>query len=248
MEINNENKNEKIKTAITGFDSMLNGGVIKGRNILLSGPCGSGKTTLAMQFVYNGVMQFNEPSLYVTLEENKEKIYYDMKQFGMDLKKAEERGLMIVGGPIAGIKSYMDRVDASIKHIIKEIEEIIKQNNIKRVVIDSINLLTMLVKTDEDRRKTLAMLCNMLSSLGCTSILTSETKEGTMDLSRYGMEEFIVDGVVVLYLVRQGSRFIPGIAIRKMRGTNHDKQIRVYNITDKGIVVYPEETMFTDVV
>lgn len=238
----------KIKTAIEGLDIMLQGGFLKGRNILLSGPCGSGKTTLAMQFVYDGAMKYNEPGLYVTLEERKEKIYQDMLQFGFDLKKAEEIGkFRIIGGPIADVHTYMEKVDASIANIIHEIEEVVKESNIKRVVIDSINLLTMLLKTKDEKRKVLAKLCNALSALGCTTILTSETKEGTMDLSRYGMEEFIVDGVIVLYLVRQGSRFVPGIAIRKMRGSNHDKEIRVFRITDKGILIYPQETMFTDI-
>jgi KaiC/GvpD/RAD55 family RecA-like ATPase len=68
-----------------------------------------------------------------------------------------------------------------------------------------------------------------------------------MDLSRYGMEEFVVDGVIVLYLVRQGSKLLPGIVIRKMRGTNHDKEIKYYKITDKGIIVYPDETLFTNI-
>ena len=105
----------------------------------------------------------------------------------------------------------------------------------------------MLSKNDDERRKALAMIANSLSALDCTSILISETKEGSMDLSRYGIEEFVVDGVIVLYLVRQGSKFVPGIAIRKMRGTNHDKEIRFYQITDKGVMVHPSETLFADI-
>ena len=105
----------------------------------------------------------------------------------------------------------------------------------------------MLLKNDKDRRRALAALGNMLSSLGCTALLLSETKEGSMDLSRYGIEEFIVDGVIVLYLVRQGEKFLPGIVVRKMRGTDHDKQIRLYKITGNGITVFPYETLFTNI-
>jgi len=241
-------KNARVKTGIAGLDKMLNGGFIRGRNILLSGPAGTGKTTLAMQFVYNGATKFGEKGLYVTLEESKEKIFEDMEKFGMDVKGAVRKGkLMVLGGPIASITSYMDKVDAKAENIIKEIKEVVAENKIKRVVIDSINLFTMLLKDQKERREALAALTHALSSLGCTSILTSETKEGSMALSRYGIEEFVVDGVLVLYLIRQGSQFAPGIVVRKMRGTDHEKEIKLYRITNKGIVVYPDETMFTNI-
>ena len=236
----------RTKTGIIGLDKMLNGGFLRGRNILLSGPAGCGKTTFATQFLYNGVMKFNEPSLYVTLEESREKIIEDMAKFGFDLKKAEKKGFYIIGGPVANLTSGMEKVDAKVSDIIDEIKEVIAEHKIKRVVVDSINLFTMLLENESKKRRALAALGNMLSSSGCTSILTSETKEGSMALSRYGIEEFVVDGVVVLYLARKGPQFVPGIAIRKMRGTAHEKDIKLYRITDKGIVVYPEETLFTE--
>lgn len=235
---------EKIPTGIEGLDRMLKGGLVPGRNVLLSGPAGSGKSTIAMQYAYNGAL-YGEPSLYVTLEETKEKLINDMGKFGFDLKKAEAMGgLHIVGGPMAKVTNFMKKVDADVLNLVGEIEEIVKERGIKRVVIDSVNLLTMLMKNEREKREALAALANMLSSLGCTAIFTSETEEGKMSLSRYGIEEFVVDGVIVLYLVRQGSRFVPGIVVRKMRGSNHDKEIRVYKITDRGAVVYPAETMF----
>lgn len=237
----------KTPTGIEGLDKMLNGGLIQGRNVLLSGPCGSGKSILAMQFLYHGATKYNEPGLYITLEETKEKLCEDIEKFGMDLKKLEKTGnLTIIGGPIASLNKYMEKVDANIKNLTQEIEEVIKEKNIKRVVIDSVNLLTMLSKNEDERRKALAMISNTLSELGCTSLLISETREGTMELSRYGIEEFVVDGVIVLYLVRQGNKFAPGITVRKMRGTNHDKEIRYYQITNSGIQVYPEEAVFRE--
>jgi KaiC/GvpD/RAD55 family RecA-like ATPase len=238
---------ERVKTGIDGLDAMLNGGFLKGRNILVSGPAGTGKSTLAIQFAYRGAVEYNEPSLYVTLEETRKKMAEDMSKFGFDLEAARKKGKFeIIGGPLAELKLGMHQSDASYEHLINEICEVVKEKKISRVVIDSINLFLMLTKNKEEQRTALAMLCNKLSNLGCTTILTSETKEGTMDLSAHGIEEFVVDGVVVLYLLRQGSSFVPGIVVRKMRGTAHDKTIRFVEISDKGIVVHPDEAVFQE--
>jgi len=241
-----EQDNIRVKTNITGLDKLLKGGLIRGRNFLVSGPCGSGKTTLAMQFLFNGVMDDKEPGLYVTLEERKDKIYADMKNFSFDLEEAEKTGIFhLIGGPVAGLSKYMESVDANVVHIMKEIEELVRTKGVKRVVVDSLNLLMFLTKEKHEQRKTIAMFCNALSELGCTVMFISETKEGTMDLSRYGVEEFVMDGVIVLYLVKQESSFVQGIAVRKMRGSDHDRKIRPYKITKKGVVVYPDEMMFS---
>ncbi len=236
----------KIPTGIEGLDHMLKGGLIGERNILLSGPCGSGKSTLAMQFLYNGAVKFKEPGLYITLEEPAKKLYLDMKNLDMDLEELEKTDMFtVIGGPVTKLNGYMKKVDATVDNIAEEIEEVIKEKGIKRVVVDSINLLTVLSDDKAERRNALAMIANTLSTLKCTSLLISETKEGSMDLSRYGIEEFVVDGVIVLYIVRQEGKFISGITIRKMRGSDHDKEIRYYQLSDKGVKVYPEETVFT---
>ena len=241
-------KENRVLTGVQGLDKMLHGGLLLGRTYLLSGPTGSGKSTLAMQFAYNGAVLYNEPSLYVTLEESKEKLIEDMGKQGFDLEKAQKKHkFSLIGGPIAEINSMMYKVDADVNNMIAEIEEVVTQNKIKRVVIDSINLLTMFSKSDDERRRILASLTNTFSALGCTTLLISETEEFTMRLSHYGIEEFVVDGVIALYLLWHGSYFVPGIAVRKMRGSDHDKEVRTYQITNKGILVYPTETLFEEV-
>ena len=239
---------KRIKTGVTGLDQLLKGGLLENRNILLSGPCGSGKSILAMQFIYNGITKFNEPGLYISFEEGKNRIIENMKVFGLDLGKLEKsKKLVLVGGSTGKLDIMMQKTGAETFHIIQEIKELIEENKIKRVVIDSISLFTLLANKDEEKRRILTKLTSVLTEVGCTSILISETKEGTLDISRHGIEEFIVDGVIAIYQLRQGDKFIPGIVVRKMRGTDHERGIRLFKITNKGVVVYPNESMFTDI-
>jgi len=230
----------RVKTGIKGLDEMLNGGLLPGRVVLISGPTGSGKTILGVQFIYNGIKYFDEPGIFITLEQSKKKIKEDMRALGMDLDELGDK-FRLIGGPIAKIKYNKEKTKAKLEDFIKEVEEVVKEVGAKRVVIDSINLFLLLFKTDEEKRRALLELTETLSRLNCTALLTCEVRENTFDISWWGFEQFVVDGVITLYNVKQGSIFQQGIAIRKMRGTKHVKDIVPYRITDKGIVVYPEE-------
>jgi len=238
---------KRTPTGISGLDKLLKGGFPEGRCILISGPCGSGKSILGMQYIYNGITQYNEKGLFVSFEEEKPRIIENMAQFGFNLEKLEKsKKLILIGGALGGISQFMRKINAETDHIINEIGQVVKENKIQRVVIDSISLLAMLSNETNERRLMLTKLVHKLSSLGCTSLLISETKEGTFDISRFGIEEFVADGVVALYHLRQKDNFIKGIVIRKMRGTDHKTSIRLFKITKRGIRVYPDETVFTD--
>ncbi len=230
----------RTNTGIEGLDAMLNGGLPRGRIILISGSTGTGKTTLSMQFIYNGIKQFNEPGVYMTFEQDKEKIKADMSNFGMDLDGLGDK-FRLVGGPIATVYKYKRKTKAGVEDIISEITEIVKEIGAKRVVLDPINLFLMLFDNEDERRVALATLSENLTSLGCTTLLICEVKEQTMDISRYGFEEFVVDGVIALYSIKQGQSFLQGITVRKMRGVKHHREIRPYEITDQGIVIYPTQ-------
>jgi len=236
----------KIDTGIEGLNKMLNGGLFPGRIILVSGPAGTGKTTIGMQFIHTGLKKFDEPGVFITLEQSKEKLKEDMKKLGMDLDKLGDK-FSLVGGAIAEVVYYKEKTKAKMEDFLMEIEEIIKQTDAKRVVIDSLNLFLMLFKTDEERRSALISLIELLTRHKCTTLLTCEVKENTFDLSWYGFEEFIVDGVIALYNVKVDSTFLRGLTIRKMRGMKHEKNIVPYEITDRGIVIYPEQLMFNAV-
>jgi circadian clock protein KaiC len=230
---------QRVDTGIKELNEMLDGGLPQNRVILLSGSSGTGKTTLGIQFIYNGIKNFNEPGVFITLEQSKEKIKEDMESVGMNIEELDSFNL--VGGYIAEIMYFKNKTKAKVNDFLDEIEEIIKQTKAKRVVVDSLNLFLILFKTNEEKRKALLSLCQILSKNNCTTLLICETKENTFDLSWYGFEEFVVDGIITLYNVKQGQTFHKGIAVRKMRGVNHSESIHPYKITNKGIKIYTEE-------
>ncbi|MBI2127249.1 MAG: circadian clock protein KaiC, partial [Thaumarchaeota archaeon] len=81
----------RVRTGISDLDKMLGGGFMEGDAVLLAGSAGTGKTTLALQYLVNGVTQFGDAGIYVTFEQLPDQIYRDAKNFGWDLRKMEEQ-------------------------------------------------------------------------------------------------------------------------------------------------------------
>ncbi len=235
---------KRVRTGIYGLDKLLKGGFIEGKSILLSGPCGSGKTTIAMQFVLNGILKNKEAGLYLTLEQDKEKIRQDMANFGFNLKEQEKNGkLILLGGKVSSIQKNMEKAGANIDNVLEELREVITDKKIRRVVVDSLNLLVMFQKDNSERRKIIAKISNLLSELNCTSVLTSEIPEETNQLSTFGVEEYVLDGVIKLTRIKEQNRFLNLIGIIKMRGTDHSRDMKLYDITKKGVQILDYEVI-----
>lgn len=235
---------ERIKVGIKGMDELLQGGLPKRRTVLVSGSSGAGKSIFASHFIQTGVKS-GQGCLYITFEQGKEKLTEDMKQIGIDFSKMEDKGkLKIIGGPVGNINYFKERTQADMTDITNEIAEVVKEIDAKRVVLDSVNLYLMLFETDVEKRKALAELTSTLEKLDCTTLLTCEVKEGTRDISWYGFEEFVVDGVIVLYRIPVESLFERSISVVKMRGIQHSQNIVTLKIEKKGMVVYPEQKAF----
>ena len=183
--------------------------------------------------------------MYITFEQSKRKLIEDMKELGIDFEQMESSGLFrLVGGPVGYIRRFKEKAKAGILDIATEVKEIVEEIGAKRVVLDSVNLFTMLFENDSDRRKALAALTSTLDKLGCTTLLTCEVKEGTMDISWYGFEEFVVDGVIVLFRIPFDNMYERGITVVKMRGIDHSKSVCALRIDKKGVVVYPGKEPF----
>jgi len=125
--------------------------------------------------------------------------------------------------------------------IADALESAIRAINAKRVVIDSISAIGIYIRDLAEIRRIIFNLSVLLHKLGCTTIFISEMPTDQNEISRFGVEEFIADNVIVLYYLRSKSLYMRAITVWKMRATSHSNKVFPFKITKKGIRIYPDE-------
>ena len=247
---------DRVPTGIPGFDELICGGLPRGRSVLLSGTCGTGKTTFAVQFLDQGIRQYSEPGILVTLEQDKDEILNDMLSINIDLKAHQDAGhLIIIDTSLSkvGINQYMGsaqnltgstlslipgefNVDNLVALILKAADKI----DAKRVVIDSLPALDYLIENKSDIRRALIHLNYELKDQGLTTIILTEGKDEET-ISAHSVEEYITDGVIILRI--NEALDTRTIKIRKMRVTKHTLKPTTFEFTDGGITVKSPKKM-----
>ncbi len=222
---------ERTRTGIPALDEMLGGGLMTSDATLVAGSAGTGKTTLGLEFLYNGATKFDENGIFLTFEQLPQKIYRDAKHFGWDLRELERQGRIkiICTSPDLLVKGEAGAV----------LDGPIREMSPKRVVIDSMSNLEMCIARKDVRKESYGLL-SYLRMKGMTSIVTGEMQltmgNGVAPYvqAEVGMS-FLVDTVILLRNVEIESSIRKALVVLKMRGSNHEKQLREYEITSEGI-------------
>jgi len=245
----NQEKNTRLETGISGLDSMLDGGFNEGRVVLVLGEPGSGKTILCSQYLFHGATERNEKSIFIGMNEQKSRFMQEMAGLGMDFDKLEKSGAFSyvdatevrripeqakvgripVGGRELGLVNLMDMI-----------QEAIEKYSPKRVVVDSISDLVFRYPKVEERRPVVLDLVETLQSTKATCLMTSELLS-TGDGRLLQPEEYLAEGVVIMRTLQKGVR---SIQILKMRGSKVDTHARPYVINQGGLQVYATEEIY----
>ncbi len=221
----------RVETGIHELDEMLRGGLIRGDSTLLAGSAGTGKTTIGLQFLFSGATQFSENGIYVTFEQLPQQIYRDAKSFGWDIETLEKENKMRI---------VCTSPDLLLKGLDKGLlDNAIRETNAKRVVIDSLSHMQMYVP-ESDLRKEAYRFINYLKIKGLTSMLIYENPQilsTALTITEVGIS-FLVDCVILLRFVEIESTMRKALVVFKMRGSDHDKHLREFQITSNGIRVF----------
>jgi len=210
---------------------MLRGGFMQGDAVLVAGSAGTGKTTLAVQSLVNGITRFGENGLYVTFEQLPDQVYRDSLNFGWDLRKLEREGKLKVVCTSPNLLIEANGGQNLLDDFIKEIHP-------RRIVIDSLSHVAMVVKEDQLRQEAFRLIM-YLKNKGLSSTLTWEmpqTPGQGFAISEVGIS-FLVDCIILLRFVEIESSMRKAIMIMKMRGSDHDKSLKEYSITSKGVTI-----------
>ncbi|MEM2135949.1 MAG: ATPase domain-containing protein [Candidatus Freyarchaeota archaeon] len=232
---------ERTPTGIKGFDEMVQGGLLRGETYIVTGISGAGKSIFSLEFLYRGASQFDEPGLYVTFEETMQSLLRNGKNFGWNLSELIRQKklliadftLMTVGDRALSLNPEAFNLDG----LYVTLEAAVRELGIKRVVLDSVSVLFLQYPNSGVIRRELNIISSMLRKNKCTSIFVTETGNDPSAITRFGVEEYLANGVIVLYWEAEGDKRNRYIEVFKMRGTAHYMGRRRLSITNDGISV-----------
>lgn len=228
---------EKCPTGIRGLDDITQGGLPRGRPTLVCGGTGCGKTLLALEFVVRGILEFDEPGIFMSFEETSEELAKNVVSLGFDLQ-----------GLIRSKKLAMDYVhverseievtgEYDLEGLFVRLNSMIVETGAKRVGIDSLEALFAGLPNEGIIRAELRRLFRWLKDKGVTTVITGE--KGKNELTRHGLEEYVSDCVIFLdhrVVNKVGTRLL---RIVKYRGSSHGTNEYPTMIDEHGLSVLP---------
>jgi circadian clock protein KaiC len=239
-----------IRTGIAGLDGLFEKGIPKGNAIIVAGGAGSGKTIMCLQILAYAAKR-GEKCLYMSFEESEERLRNHMRDFGWDPVGLEKKGLLVIKRfSVFDISRSIEALLAKKKgELVIEVNPVILPEGFRpdKVVVDSLSSIASAFAGSDIYRSYIEQLFRFFEELGATSFLITETKQVPKVFSPSGVEEFLADGVIVLYNIRKGDIRESAIEVLKMRGAKHKKKIVAMQITGRGIEVYPDQEVFSGI-
>ncbi|MBT3814078.1 Flp pilus assembly complex ATPase component TadA [Candidatus Woesearchaeota archaeon] len=240
-----------IYTGVPGFDDLLDNGIPKNGSILVAGGAGSGKTIFCLQTLFHHLAE-GKKCIMMSFEESEEKLIGHMEQFGWNPRKYIKKKQFYVKrfNPFEITRSVDALLMQAKGELMIEVDPLILPKGFKPdfIVVDSLTAIaSAFTAKDESYRIYIEQLFRFFENIKATALLITETEQVPKIFSTTGVEEFLADGVIVIYNIKRGNIRERAIEILKLRGTSHQNKIVAMSIGEKGVTVYPEQEVFGEI-
>ena len=238
-------KLEKSPTGINGFDEITFGGLPKNRPTVLVGASGTGKTFMSMEYIIKGILQYDEPGVFMTFEEKSEELLTNVASLNYDLARLLNDNKLFIEHLNFTTNEIQEIGKYNIEGLFQILEQAIQKVNAKRIVLDSFDTLFSNFDT-RVLRSEFKKLFFWLKEKKVTAIITAEL--GDTYLTRLGLEENVADCVIELNnrIINQiGTR---RIRIIKYRGSSHANNEYPFIIDNFGMTIFPNVNQRLDTI
>lgn len=228
----------KAPTGIAGFDEITGGGLPRGRPTLVAGSAGAGKTLFGIEFLVRGARDHGEPGVLLAFEEASDDLATNVASLGFDLPQLEADGLLVIDSFRLDPSEFVETGDFDLEGLFIRLAMAVESVGAKRVVLDTIEILFSALPNEAVVRSELARLFRWLKERGLTVVITGE-RGGGDQLTRFGIEEYVSDCVVVLDHRVHDEISTRRLRVVKYRGSLHGTNEYPFLITAQGLVVVP---------
>jgi circadian clock protein KaiC len=221
----------RMRTGVSKLDELFGEGIPHGSSIIVAGVAGAGKTVLGLEFLYRGARDQDQKGIYFSYEETPERLLATARGLGWELEREIDRGMMKI--------VFIPQPDILVDRHLLEMQQHVESFGARRVVLDSMSVF--LHKIDDLRivRDKVFWLASIVQSQGAVGFFANDTPPGTSQITRFGVEETVMDGVLLLKWEAEGLERHRYIEVFKLRNTGHAKGRHSMVIGPGGVSIFP---------
>ncbi len=221
----------RLRTGVSKLDALLGEGIPHGSTLIVAGVAGAGKTTLGMEFLYRGAREQGEKGLYFSFDETEERLRATARGLGWELDREIEQGRVRI--------VFIPQPDILVDRDLLELQRQVQAFGARRVVVDSMSVLFNKVDDARIVRDKSFWLANIVQNQQAVGLFLNDVPSGSPQLTRFGVEETVMDGVILLKMEEEGMERHRYLEVIKLRNTAHARGRHAMSIGPGGLSIYP---------